>query len=190
MTLSIYTISHPIIKILSNYIIDEKENADIDIHYHKYLGFLLIYEILRQHIVIRKTYIKSLYCIKNFYLVDNNKKYIIFTNLSKNYKLISEVQILIPDIQVVHTDYKKYNDFEINSFLSQKNNLHIFVLEKIINKNNRLIINFIEYLNFHKKIKLKSINIACIASHQEALTKLSYKYPKLTIYTSEIIYSK
>nr|YP_009392377.1 uracil phosphoribosyltransferase [Osmundaria fimbriata]ARW60939.1 uracil phosphoribosyltransferase [Osmundaria fimbriata] len=189
MPLNIYIISHPIIKILSNPIINTKENQYTNKYYYeKYLGFLLIYETLRKYVKIRKFYIKSLKSIRNFYLTNTGTKYLIFTHLSTHYKLIADISILLPDIEIINIEHKIHSNFGLDSFFKIQDNTNTFILESVIKDNK--IIDLVEYLHQKKQIKLDNINIVCISSYQKILSQLNYKYPKLKVYTTEIIYNK
>lgn len=193
MPLNIYTISHPIIQLLSSLIVNRSKNHHTCENIYRYIGFLFIYETLRKYIKIEKLYIKNMYSIKNFYLIDPKTKYYIFTDLSENYKLITEIKILLPNIEVIHVDYKnndkinkKTKDY-IDNIGIRHSNINIFIIDEIIN--NEKIIKLIKSLEIQTKISLQNINLACIACYDEILYKLGIIYPKLKIYTTKIIYN-
>nr|YP_010851717.1 Uracil phosphoribosyltransferase [Echinothamnion hystrix]WGH14566.1 Uracil phosphoribosyltransferase [Echinothamnion hystrix] len=183
MTLNIYEIFHPIIKILLTRINKNQEEEN-----YKYIGFLLIYEIFRKYIDINKIYIKQVRKIKYYDVINKNKKYFILTNLSNTYDIINEIKTVLPQIYIIHVDYsnteqieKSIKDLEIDSEKDK-----ILIVEKIT-KNNT-IINLIKYLNKKKSLHSKDINIGCIISSEETLNQIANHYPQLKVYTTKIIY--
>nr|ARW68399.1 uracil phosphoribosyltransferase [Chondria sp. (in: red algae)] len=189
MQLNIYSISHPIIKILSNVTKQEEQNPIASSYYYRNIGLLLIYEVLRKYIVIKQVYIKCLYSTKLLNLVDNNEKYIILTNLYDNYEMITDIKTLLPNIDIVDISNNNGTNspININQMVENMEHLQIFILKKELRNKN--ISEIIKYLTSEKNIPLNNIHIACIITSQNILTNLSYEYPKLKIYTTEIVYN-
>nr|YP_010851123.1 Uracil phosphoribosyltransferase [Aphanocladia stichidiosa]WGH13973.1 Uracil phosphoribosyltransferase [Aphanocladia stichidiosa] len=181
--LNIYEISHPIIKILLTRINKNKKQEN-----YKYIGFLLIYEIFRKYIDINKIYIKQVKKIKDYNVINKNKKYFILTNLSNTYDIINEIKIVLPQIDIIHIDYSNTEQIE-KSIKNLKIDLErdkILILEKVTN--NHTIMNLIQYLKKQKNLHNKDINIGCIISYEETLNQIAHHYPKLKVYTTKIIY--
>nr|WGH12787.1 Uracil phosphoribosyltransferase [Echinothamnion sp.] len=183
MTLNIYEISHPIIKILVTQINENKQEQN-----YKYLGLLLIYEIFRKYIDIKKIYIKQVRKIKDYNVINKNRTYYILTNLSKTYDIINEIKIILPQIRIIHTDYQNTQEIEksIKNLTIDLKQDRILIIEKITN--NSKIMNLIKYLKKQKNLKNQHINIGCIISHEETLNYIGNDYPKLNVYTTKIIY--
>nr|YP_010171062.1 uracil phosphoribosyltransferase [Chondria tumulosa]QSD57203.1 uracil phosphoribosyltransferase [Chondria tumulosa] len=188
MQLNIYNISHPIIKLLSNVIKENKKNEIISSYYYKNLGLLLMYEILRKHITIKKIYIKSIYSIKLINLTNQKRKYIIVTNLLYNYEMLQDIKILLPDIDIININCEQINKskVKINDTIIKK--IEIFILEKELKNIN--ILEVIKYFISHYNISINHISIISIISYENILNELSKKYPKLKVYTTEISYRK
>nr|YP_009397745.1 uracil phosphoribosyltransferase [Dipterosiphonia australica]ARW66931.1 uracil phosphoribosyltransferase [Dipterosiphonia australica] len=182
MKLQIYELSHPIIKIILN----EIENNEND---YKYIGLLLMYEILRNYISIKKIYIKKIKAIKEFNTINKNEKHFLLTNISNTYDMISEIKVIVPNIKIIHIDYSSTDKIEqsIKNLEISNNNTKIFIIEKITI--NEQISNLINYLIHNKQIDSKYINIGCVISHQKSLEQIANQYPKLKVYTTKIIYN-
>nr|YP_009397542.1 uracil phosphoribosyltransferase [Dasyclonium flaccidum]ARW66728.1 uracil phosphoribosyltransferase [Dasyclonium flaccidum] len=203
MQLNIYTISHPIIELLTNSIINTKNNKykykykykyKSDYKY-KYSGFLLMYEILRKYIKIQKIYIKHIYSIKNLYFINSSTKHIILTDLSNTYNMITEIKSLIPDIEIIHTEYKNQNNYQLDRIIKERinynkskyNNINIFILDIVISDDK--ITRLIKLLENQTELSLNNINIACIACYENILSHLGKISPKLKVYTTKILYN-
>jgi len=179
MQLNIYNVSHPIIKLLSNVIWQKKQNPIISSYYYNNLGLLLMYEILRKHIIVKRVYIKHIHSTKLLNLVNNKIKYIIITDLLNNYEMLTNIKMLLPNIEIIDINYE--------NILKENNskNTEIFIFEKQLKSSN--ILELIKYLKLKHSISVKNINVACIISYQHTLNELGYEYPKLKVYTTEII---
>nr|YP_009391954.1 uracil phosphoribosyltransferase [Acrosorium ciliolatum]ARW60098.1 uracil phosphoribosyltransferase [Acrosorium ciliolatum] len=181
MPLNIYIISHPIIKLLTNSFI----NNTIQYEYtYKYIGFILIYEILRKYIKIKQIHIKCIYYTQIINILDKSETYYIFTDLVNTYHMITDIKILLPNIKIINFEEK------INLSLKEKikninRNNNILILEMNLNKYST--IELITQLQKEADISLNKITIGCIKCNNDILEKLGIQYPKLNIYTTQII---
>nr|YP_009395890.1 uracil phosphoribosyltransferase [Herposiphonia versicolor]ARW64870.1 uracil phosphoribosyltransferase [Herposiphonia versicolor] len=182
MTLNIYEISHPIVKVITS-----KMNENHIEYNYKYIGLLLFYEIFRKNIETNKIYIKYIKRIKNFNVIKKNNQYIMLTNMSYTFDMISEIKIILPDIKIIHTDYKNKNNINesLRNIKIDLKNSKIFIIEKITD--NDQILELIHYLNKEKKIENKNIKIGCIISKKNVLKKIGNEYSELQLYTTKII---
>nr|YP_009394234.1 uracil phosphoribosyltransferase [Rhodomela confervoides]ARW62796.1 uracil phosphoribosyltransferase [Rhodomela confervoides] len=189
MQLNIYKISHPIIKILSTSILNGTKNSYIYENHYRYLGFLLLYEILRKYINIQEVYVKLLYSVKYFDVINSKSKYLILTDLSKTYQMIIDIKNLIPNLNIVNVNYDNPENIvnSINNVKIEYWNTDIFIIEE--KTTDKKIIKLIEYLEIQKNIPLEKINICSISSNNYILNKLGNQYPKLKVYTTKIIYN-
>nr|YP_009393620.1 uracil phosphoribosyltransferase [Bostrychia simpliciuscula]ARW62182.1 uracil phosphoribosyltransferase [Bostrychia simpliciuscula] len=193
MQLNIYKISHPIIQFLSSSIINKTTSKSLHEQHYKYIGLLFIYEVLRKYIKTEELYIKNIHYTKNVNLINLQNRCYIFTDLPSTYRMITDIKILLPNIEIVHVEYK--NDHTIDKEIKNINknielkyfNINIFILDEIIK--NEEIIKLIKYLKRHTKVPSENMHIACIACYNEILNKLSNIYPKLKVYTTKIIYN-
>nr|ARW68812.1 uracil phosphoribosyltransferase [Palisada sp.] len=190
MQLNIYNISHPIIQILSNITTIKSTNNILYSCYYKNLGLLLIYEVLRKYIKIKTVYIKLLNSTKQLKLINESEKYLVVTDLSKTYEIISNIKTLVPNIDIININYKDTPNLQnINSNTEIENeNAHIFILEEKLNNVNT--INLIKYLTLIQKIHIDYISIICITSEQSILQQLGDFYPKMKVYTTQILYTR
>ena len=106
MQLKIFQISHPIIKLLANNIISNKNNEAQNELYYRHIGFLILYEMLRKNLIIKNLYIKRIKGIDVLDVIDDTIKYIILTNILETYSIITEIKLLLPNIKVLHIEYK------------------------------------------------------------------------------------
>nr|ARW60707.1 uracil phosphoribosyltransferase [Polysiphonia sp.] len=182
MKLSIYQISHPIIKIVLTKI--DYKNQEFN---YKYIGFLFIYEIFRKCININRIYIKQIKKIKYFDTMNNSEKYFILTNLSYTYDLISDITTILPDINIIQINYNSISNIEhsIKNLKIESTKDKVFILEKITKNEN--ILNLVKYLKHKKKIDTQNINISCIMIYEETLNKIGNQYPELKVYTTKIL---
>nr|YP_009295228.1 uracil phosphoribosyltransferase [Dasya binghamiae]AOH77240.1 uracil phosphoribosyltransferase [Dasya binghamiae] len=187
MLLNIYLISHPIIKLLSRSIITSQINQEKYDYNSKYIGLFLMYEIMRKYIKIKPIYIKQISYTKEIYMLNKNQEYYVITNLLNTYQTIGELQILIPNIKILHIDNNKQL-FDINiikKINTLNKNIHIIIFDNILQKS--WIIELIEQLTNENNIYITDIHIACIACYNQLLEKLGQKYPSLNLYTTKII---
>nr|YP_009394654.1 uracil phosphoribosyltransferase [Vertebrata thuyoides]ARW63216.1 uracil phosphoribosyltransferase [Vertebrata thuyoides] len=186
MQLKIYQISHPLIKLIitrmkSQYI----SRIDIE-HYYRYLGFLILYEIMRQYLEIRSLHIQLINKVKSIDVINQQKEYLVLTNTSETYHMITDIKSLIPNIKIAHVNYNNTNIMTecIQNLNINSGHTSIFIIEK--NTENEKIIDLIDYLKNIKKISIHDISIANILSNSIILTKIGKKYPKLKVYTTKI----
>lgn len=189
MPLNIYTFSHPIIQLLTNSIINKEPNKSLYQFNYQYIGLLLMYEILRNHIETKILYVKYLNFTQDYHLIDSKKKLYILTDLSKTYQMTTKINILLPQIKIEHIDYQNLDMLNktINKFNLNNNNNMFFILEKTLKSEKIMII--IKYLIKHTPLSLKNISICCTICSHEILNKLGKLYPSLQIYTTKIIYN-
>lgn len=188
MQLNIYLISHPIIKILSNSIIYNNESIN-NKNEKKYLSLFLIYEIMRKRLTIKKIYIKQIFDLKTIYKLEPSQQNYIITNLSKTYFVIGEINTIIPNFNIINIDYFDSKEIILKKFDTTIKNktkvTKIIIFEILLTSIN--ILNLIETLINNMRIKIEELDIACIACNKKILNEISYKYPKLNIYTAKII---
>lgn len=183
MKLQIYKISHPLIKIMLAQMEIEYLSKIDKKYYERYIGFLVIYEILRKYMTTQILHIKLLNGSKKIETVDIKKKYIILTNISDTYSMINDIEYITSNIQIIHTEYEENN--KIKNYINKiSQNSYIFIIEK--NTKNYKIINLIEYLRKINHIKLKNISIGNIFSDSKTLKMLGEKYPEIKVYTTKI----
>lgn len=181
MLLNIYLISHPIIKLLSksfNYTeINEAQDN------YKYINLFLFYEMMRKHLQIKVIYIKKISYLQTFYMLESNKEYYIITNLLNTYNVVGEIKVLMPNIKILNiNNYTKSLSQELNNISKVKT---IIILENILYQSS--IIELITILIKEHKVYIENIHIVCIACYNHILDQLGKKYPKLNIYTTQII---
>nr|YP_010902577.1 hypothetical protein REP52_pgp005 [Hypnea nidifica]WCH54432.1 hypothetical protein [Hypnea nidifica] len=189
MPLNIYIISHPIISTLSSQIIYQKNDKTHRSIYNE-MNFLLIYELLRKWITVKKIYIKNVDYIKEISIFNPKESYTLFANLEKCCNIIDHLKTLIPKLSIVHTDIYQDENYNTRIYYNSKKekkltNSRIIIIEKILNNNS--IINFINELINKYNIKITSIKIICIACNNKVLELINKKYSNLEIYTTKII---
>ena len=192
MKLNIYKISHPIIQLLSNASSIDNKNNILSKYYCKNLGLFFMYEILRKHIKINTIYIKSLYSTRQLKLINYNEKYLIATDLSNTYEIVSDIKTLLPNIDIMNINYNNLlSNSEVSKSLKeqeQRKNTKIFIVEKELSSIN--IMNTIKHLILKKEVDIENINIACITSEHSELKQLGNRYPNVKVYTTEIVNKK
>nr|YP_009394860.1 uracil phosphoribosyltransferase [Polysiphonia elongata]ARW63422.1 uracil phosphoribosyltransferase [Polysiphonia elongata] len=186
MKLKIYKISHPLIRLMLNRMTTEYLSEINTKYYERYIGFLVIYEIFRKYMIIKVLHIKLLEGSKKVETIDIRTKYIILTNTSDTYSMITDIQCIISNLTIIHTEYDDIN--RIKNYIEKTNkiteNSYIFIIEK--NTTNYKIINLIDYLKNTNKITLDKISIGNIFSNSKVLKKIGEKYPELKVYTTKI----
>ena len=185
MQLNIYKISHPIIQLILNDI-KNYHNQQQKNHYYRYIGLLIIYEMFRKYIEIDKIYIKLIKNIKSITVHNHRKKYLILTDISETYDMITDIKIILPIVEIIHINYQNIEELEnsIKSLRIQNEDIHVFIVEKVTSNDN--VIKLIKYLSYNKNISTSKIAIGCITSYHKTLTEIGRYYPKLKIYTTEI----
>nr|YP_009654469.1 Uracil phosphoribosyltransferase [Pleurostichidium falkenbergii]QCH39756.1 Uracil phosphoribosyltransferase [Pleurostichidium falkenbergii] len=185
MKLNIYQVSHPVVKILSTNISEQKQEYN-----YKYIGFLLIYEIFRKQVDITQIYIKTIKNVKRFELINQNRKLLILTNISNTYDILGDIKIIMPQLNILHINYDNVQDIEnsIHNLKIDNTKIKIFVIEKLIEHSK--ILNLVKYLNTNKYINIENISIGCVVSTEKILNQIARQYPQLKIYTTKIIDNK
>lgn len=186
MKLNIYLLSNPILKILSQYAINNSNKQNnVILPEEKLLSFLIFYESTRKWIHIEKLYIKKIKSIKTLYTFESITSYYLITNLKQTYSMLESIKQLIPQLIIFHIDSHNISEEYIQKDLFSNVNNHIIIFEKFINN-----YNIIDYLNLITKkynILMTQITILSFSCHNKILDKIAQKYPKLNIYTTEII---
>nr|YP_009396506.1 uracil phosphoribosyltransferase [Polysiphonia scopulorum]ARW65692.1 uracil phosphoribosyltransferase [Polysiphonia scopulorum] len=186
MQLNIYKISHPIIQLILNDIKNHNKKNEKN-YYYKYIGFLIIYEMLRKYIQTKHIYIKLIDNVKSVTVHNCRKRYLILTDISKTYDMIADVKVILPNIEVINVNYKNLEEIEysIKNLQITEQETNIFIIDKITISEN--IIKLITYLNHKHYISISNITIGCITCYHETLNQISNHYPELNIYTTDII---
>nr|ARW65075.1 uracil phosphoribosyltransferase [Polysiphonia sertularioides] len=187
MQLKIYQISHPIVQIISNNIENNTTDKVRDEIYYRSIGFLVLYEMFRKSLVIKNLYIKNIEDLKILNVVDKNVKYVILTNLLENQCLISEVKLILPEIEIAHIEYEDPdNVLKQMKDLNQKyNNTKIFIVEKTT-KDDRITY-IIDYLRKKEYVSVSNISLGNIISNSTALEQIGRKYPEINVYTTKVL---
>nr|QCI08726.1 hypothetical protein [Sphondylothamnion multifidum] len=188
MQLNIYLISHPIIKLLSENINNNELHEIIRINNSKKIGLLLVYETMRKIINIHNMYIKTLSITKNISIIDTTEKFYLITNLSKTYNMITEIQLMLPNLQIINTESKSLDKlYKIVNYSKdiEEKKIKIIIMENILSES--WLIKIIEYISKNTAIPMNNVNIACITCHNYILNNIGNQYPKLNIYTTKII---
>nr|YP_009122303.1 uracil phosphoribosyltransferase [Vertebrata lanosa]AJH66061.1 uracil phosphoribosyltransferase [Vertebrata lanosa] len=189
MQLRIYQISHPLVKLVVTRITMQNiSKTDIECYY-RYIGFLIMYEIMRKYIEVKNLHIQLINKVKNLHVIDKQKQYLILTNTSKTYHMITDIKSLMPNIEIAHVSYDNINTIKdcIQNLNINPKNINIFIIEKTTE--DEKIIKLIDYLKNIKEISICNINIANVLSNSIILTKIGEKYPKLKVYTAKINYN-
>lgn len=186
MKLNIYQISHPAVRIMVTYIEESRMNKVIHKHYYKYLGLLLIYEMLRRYIKTTQIYIKLLDEIKNLSMTNTKEKYVLFTNISYTYNMLTDIEIIFPHLTIININYKNPETIysSTKNLKIDLNNANVFILEKFTESIE--VLNLLKYLRSREDVLSERINIACITSNNEILEKIGREYPQLKMYTVKI----
>lgn len=185
MALNIYIISHPILKLFTNTIIYNQINTNTS--QEKYIGLILIYEMIRKYIKVKQIYIKYINYIREINIIQPDQTYYIFTNLINTYNMIADIKILLPNIKIINFEENINKSFK-NKTKDINKKANIIILDIILNKSS--CIDLIKYLQIEINIPLHNINICCIKCYNDILEKLGTQYPKLNIYTAQIIQNR
>nr|AYR06380.1 uracil phosphoribosyltransferase [Rhodogorgon sp.] len=191
MKLNIHIVTHPIIQQLTSKLKNNSTNHIAQDKTSQQLGIFLIYETIRNWLKNQELYIKNIYFIKRFILANPKDSCMIITNIPQNFNLIQEVQGFIPNCQTVLVNIcKADNGWQVNplfNFIPSRinENKKIIILDKDLHLETVIVL--INYLTTNKHIKLSQIRISSITCNIQTLQILSDKYPKLNIYTTEII---
>ena len=191
MKLNIHIVTHPIIQQLSSSLKNNSNNQTTQNKTSQQLGIFLIYETIRNWLKNQELYIKDIYFIKRFILANPQDSCMIITNIPQNFNLIQELQEFIPNCQISFINiYKADNSWRINplfNFIPSRinKNKKIIILDK--NLHPETVILLINYLITNRHVTLSQIRISSITCNIQTLQTLSNKYPKLNIYTTEII---
>nr|QCI08536.1 hypothetical protein [Spermothamnion repens] len=187
MQLNIYLISHPIIKLLSQTIINNQANEAIMTNSYKQIGLFLTYETTRKWIKIHNIYLKKFNKIQQMTLLDPNRKYYIFTKLSNTYKMLVDIQLFLPNMTIIDTVYENnivLKNKKINHLFDKTSKeIKIIIFDNILQES--YAIQLIKYLNQY--INTKDIYITCISCYEKTLHIIGQSYPELQIYTTKII---
>nr|YP_009399206.1 uracil phosphoribosyltransferase [Taenioma perpusillum]ARW68603.1 uracil phosphoribosyltransferase [Taenioma perpusillum] len=182
MQLNVYLISHPIFKILLN---NEKQKNS---YKKKYIGIFLIYEILRKEINILNMYVKQINQYKNFYRLNKVEEHYLITNLTNTASIIGEIEICMPQIQILHISNTNKNILKEalqKVFHNLNKNKKIIIFDTILDLN--YVISITNFLTNEININIDNIIIGTFISNNQILNQIGQKYPKLSIYTTKII---
>lgn len=190
MKLSIYVISHPIIKIFKQNICKNNNNVyktSIEEQNESKIMLFLIYEILRKLINITNIYVHKLNHIQHSSIIDSQQKNYIITNMVENFNLLANIHTTFPQIQIAHYDLYKNEAFKTKNKNEINHKTNIIIIEKFLVEDN--IINILTDMKNDIKVTEKQITIACITCTNQILEKISKYYNNITLYTTSIIYN-
>jgi len=182
MQLNVYLISHPIFKILSGN--EEQKNN----YQKKYIGLFLIYEILRKEINILTIYIRKINKYNNFYKISKSQEYYIITNLNNTASIIGEIELCIPQVNIIHinnvnkntlTDMLKITPHNLNK------NRKFIIFDTTLNLN--YITKITQFLVNEVHININNIVIGTFFCNNSILNHIGQEYPQLSVYTTKII---
>nr|QCI05465.1 hypothetical protein [Crouania attenuata] len=198
MQLNIYLLSHPLIKQISSSILDIKyieslthiNTTSLKEYYSKTLGIFLIYESMRKWINLNKFYLKKLNQVQEIYIVSPKEKYIMITDIIKNYQIIGDIKIMIPEIQFIHlnSEYINTHSHLFNEEIKKYNisiHTNIILLQTLLN--DHVILKYINILKSKSNVMTKKIHILCFTCNNKILDRIGQIYPELNIYTTQII---
>lgn len=190
MKLNIYTISHPIVQILSN----EAQNTNLESNTknqtYKQLGLFLIYETIRNWLKIYRLQIKQVNFVKEIVVIDPKESYIIMTDINMDLAFIQEASYIVPNCNIGLMNFNKTDttnlmDSDFSNTLAQINeSTKIIVINKYIDVEN--LSKLMDYLIIIKKIHTTQIRLTCIICEENKLVKISQKYPELKVYTTQV----
>lgn len=190
MPLQIYLISHPIVQKTVSELLSCKQNNNYNLCKHEELGFLLMYEVLRKNITIKKIYIKKIKYIQEIHTQNLQESYIIISDITKSYKMINRATSLFTQLHIEHINLKqKNNDYQniINCIkrLSKKL-IYILIVEPHLNSYS--IIKILDNIMNKDISNINQILVISITCSNKILEKLGNKYNNLHIYTTKITY--
>nr|UEQ12000.1 uracil phosphoribosyltransferase [Kumanoa mahlacensis] len=191
MTLSIYTINHPLVQHWSSYILNVSNAKNEQKNIISQIFLILLYESTRKSTELINLYLNKLEYITEINLIDRKKTNLIFSEiylteiLGKNiYQFFPEAQIL--SFQIINLNknkhYIKFDD--LSSFFQL--NTHVIIIEQYLDLNSvSRIINLIDCTQY----VIKKIQIICLMCSNEILQIINKKYNNIniTIYTITII---
>ena len=191
MKLNIYTISHPIIQLLSNNRQNRKLKSQISHIFSKQLGQFLIYETSRDWISIYKLKIKQIDKIKELIINDKKESHIVMTNTTMNLDIIQQAQYILPNCEISLIYFNKDINYLLTdlNFSYMPNRISAFTKILIISNyiSAKTFIKLMDYLIKNKNINIEQIRLISIICESTQLVKISKKYPKLNIYTTKIV---
>nr|YP_009257634.1 hypothetical protein [Coeloseira compressa]ANH09717.1 hypothetical protein [Coeloseira compressa] len=190
MQLQIYLISHPIIQKLVSEILYCKQDTNYNLYKYEELGFLLMYEVLRKYIVVKKIYIKKVKYIQEIHIQNQKESYIIISDTTKSYKMITRATCLFPKVIIEHIGLNQYkNGYEnIVNYTQSLSHKLIYILIVELHLNNYSIIKILDSIIKRDIKNSNQILIICITCSNKILEKLGNKYNNLHIYTTKITY--
>nr|YP_009297836.1 uracil phosphoribosyltransferase [Kumanoa americana]AOM67570.1 uracil phosphoribosyltransferase [Kumanoa americana] len=192
MTLSIYTIKHPLVQHWSSYILNVTNAKHEQKNIVSQIFLTLLYESTRKSIKLINLYINHLGYIKEINLICNKRPYLIFSEinlieiLGKNiYKFFPEADILPFQITNFSKSRQTYIEFGDLSNCCQLNP-HIIIIEQYLNLDSMSkIVSSIK----NTKYAIQEIQVICFICSNEILQIINKTYINinLTIYTTKII---
>lgn len=181
--------SHPLIKHLSNVVINNKLEPYSNNNYQilRQLGLFITYETLRNWLKTYKLTIKQIKKTQEIIMIDPKELYIIIFNDLQYLSFLQEIQLLIPTIQLklVYSDELNQKN-KYKNLLEQVNSCTKVI---IINYNIELeyVTTLLNYLMNSNKITITQIRLICIKCNTNELICISKQYANLNIYTTKVI---
>nr|YP_009315037.1 Uracil phosphoribosyltransferase [Scinaia undulata]SCW23492.1 Uracil phosphoribosyltransferase [Scinaia undulata] len=188
MSLSIYTVKHPLALNWSSHIRNREVEQNQRIELIQKLSISLIYEALRNLVQVDHLYLKSLNHIHELHILANNPICIISSNSSLLNMLFRDLTFFIPNLTLSNkfadNNPEIQNTTKEYSLTNNTSSKNIIILEE--NLDCKKMLTTINQLS-GKERGVQKLTVCCIDCHTTQLQELGETYNKLDIYTVNII---
>ena len=187
MKLNIHLVSHPIIQSLSSIVINKPSSSSIINHTLKQLGFLVVYESVRDWVKVYKLTIRQKSRTKTITIIDPKESYIIISDEIRCLNFFQEAQLILPECELKLINNKNSNEKDNQKGQWPEINQYSKIIIINYNLESKYVLNILDTLNRDQEINTHQVRLACIKCLTSQLTAISNQYDKLNIYTTKII---
>lgn len=186
MSLSVYTVKHPLVMNWTNYLLHNELTISDQFEIINKIGISLIYEATRKTIQINKLYLKEINDVVEVNILPNNINYLVFTDIYFAQILSQNIINLIPNSKVYSISNLNNNIFLQSQILQNNEHTHSILIKHDLDQVT-IVKEINQILKKFPHINIKNIQVCCFMCKTSTLQFLGNTYPTLNIYTTQII---
>lgn len=185
MSLSIYTIKHPLVISWANCLSQEEITTFEEFDLIQKIVLALVYEATRKFLHIHQLYLQKLTYLEKISILDNKFSYCIITDIYFSQITGKKILSLLPQSQIWHLPLTDDNIKNLyNQYREIKSGIKIIIVQELLNI--EIIVETMELL-LDWNISEQDLRICCMSCSSKTLTTISSKHPNLSIYTINIV---
>lgn len=187
MSISIYTIKHPLALSWDSCLLQKDLTNFEEFDLIQKLVMALIYEASRKFIQVDQLYLKKINSLETLNILNNNFAYCIITNTYITQIAGKKILSVLPKSQIYSETIQQHDIKNLcKNYKLSLCNIKIIVIEDLLRS--KIVKNIFQVMS-ELHIKPQNLQICCISCSSNTLESLNLACPDLNIYTLKLINS-